>query len=261
MRYGENMVIIKGLILTWDGITNPKPPKEAGKKGVYNVTCLIHPNAPELQEVAQIAQTALNESQWRGQIPHKGHMPTGNPVDPDKFGSKYAQYLSISAVKGGSCPPVVDINGQEMDPILYGPMLYPGCIIDLLVSAYAYDNVNKGIGLSIEGIRIADCTAPRIEGLTGAMTAKEVANAFAGGYGGPSVSHQPSAPATPAYPGIGPPTPAAPPGPPAPGVAPAPARLMTPAAQYSYDQYIGAGWNDAQLIAAGFMVGGIRGPM
>lgn len=37
-------------------------------------------------------------------------------------------------------------------------------------------------------------------------------------------------------------------------LAPPPARQMTAAATATYEQYIGAGWNDAQLIAAGLMV-------
>lgn len=43
--------------------------------------------------------------------------------------------------------------------------------------------------------------------------------------------------------------------PPAAAPAPAPARQMTAAATASYEAYIAAGWNDAQLIANGLMVG------
>jgi len=38
-------------------------------------------------------------------------------------------------------------------------------------------------------------------------------------------------------------------------LAPPPARQMTAAATATYEQYVSAGWNDAQLIAAGLMVG------
>lgn len=63
------------------------------------------------------------------------------------------------------------------------------------------------------------------------------------GYG--AYAAPPAAPAAP----LPPPVPAAPPAPP-----PSPARHMTPAAgATTYEQYIAAGWSDAQLIQAGFM--------
>lgn len=67
----------------------------------------------------------------------------------------------------------------------------------------------------------------------------------------------PTQPAATGYPGNtaapgGPPP--APPTPPAPPPAP-PARQMTATATATYEGYIAAGWTDAQLIAAGYMVG------
>jgi hypothetical protein len=292
-RYGDKHVIARGVIL-WDGVTRPeqKAVEGTGERYLqYSLKVALVASQPEVQEINAIAIIALNESKWKGSMPPGGIWPI-MAIAPSDFEGRLPNHVAFNA-KSRRCPQVFDINKQELAPMTYNSMLYPGAVVDVLLSTYAFDKKSKGIAASLDGILIVDATAPRLP--VGVQV--DAGAAFGGpqgaqgGYTPPPVAPQgyqpPQQPlGTPGYqqPGI----PAQPPvytpppqvnpaavqpapdflNPPGgqPGMAPPPvapptpppasalAHQMTAAAQYTYDQYRQAGWSDEQLRANGLML-------
>ena len=240
MLYGNDKVITGNVVLAWDGLRNPEH-RQSGSIN-YNVTVLIPKDAPEVAELNQIATAALTNSEFRGQLPVNGHWPLNRVADPAKFGPQYNNHLVIGAGSNRGICSIVDVQGNPMDIMAFGPMLYPGCVMKLLVHAYAYNNINKGISFGLDGIQIVDPKAPQLP-VGGGMSQQSVASAFGGTAPAPGMAGSPPAPAAPA-PGMA--------GPPPAPMAP-PANVMTPKATYSYDEYKAAGWSDDQLRAGGLM--------
>lgn len=213
-RYGEKHVIARGVIL-WDGITRPeqKDDGKGGKRTQYSLKVALLQTAPEVAEISAIATDALNaDTTFKGRLPAGGCWPI-LPVDAQDFEGRLPSHVAFNA-KTYRTPQVFDINKQEIAPMIYQNMLYAGCIVDVLVSAFAFSNVSKGIALSLDGIMIVDATAPRLPvggvdaaaafggaplpgGPTPVVTGQYVAPG--GGYQPPVGGYQPSAAAPPVY--------------------------------------------------------------
>jgi hypothetical protein len=268
-RYGDRNVIARGVIL-WDGVTRPEQ-KDDGKGGhrtQFSIKIAMMNTQPEVAEIGAICTDALNASSFKGRMPANGCWPL-LPIDAADFEGKLPNHIAFNA-KTYRTPQVFDINKQEIAPMAYNQMLYPGCMVDVLVSAFAFDNKSKGIALSLDGIMIVDATAPRLPVGVGV----DAAAAFGGGQpvgqaslpgqpvyippptmapAGQMVYTPPVMPTTPAPEYLNPPVPgqAAPPQPPPPV---APVKQMTAlAGGQSYEAFIAAGWNDQQLVANGYM--------
>jgi hypothetical protein len=239
----EGLVLTGAMMIVWDGVTRPETVKNNVPldKPVYSLKLAGNPHAPEVAEINAISQAALVTSQFKGVMPHNGKWPVAT-ADPQLAEGKLAGMVTINPKTRNGAPYVCDANGQQLPPAVYGPMLYPGCLVKALVTAYAFNNESKGITLSLEGIQIVDATAPR---LPIGQTVDAAAAFAAAGAGMPG--------AVPPVPGMAvPPVPGAmpPPAPPAP-----PAKTLTAlAGGASYDQMIAAGWTDATLIQNGYMV-------
>lgn len=278
-RYGDRNVIARGVIM-WDGVTQPeqKDDGKGGKRTQYSIKIALQQGQPEINEINAIATDALNaDTTFKGRLPAGGCWPI-LPVDAQQFEGRLPNHVAFNA-KTYRAPQVYDINNQEMAPMIYGPLLYPGCIVEVLCSAFAFANVSKGIALSLDGIKVIDATAPRLPvggvdagaAFGGAPAPGPQARGYAsgpvgqpvytpppvqGGQSGYTPPPQPVNPAnvTPAPQYMQPPPvpgQAPPPAPPA----PAPAHQMTAlAAGASYESFIAAGWNDAQLVANGYML-------
>jgi hypothetical protein len=265
--FKDDMVRTGNAIVMWDGITRPE--KNDQGKMVHSLKIAMLATAPEVAELQQIATKKLNEGIFKGVMPHKGLWPI-NPCDPTFAEGKLAGYVESNTKTYAGCPQVFDRNGQIMDPMQYNQMLYPGCIVQVLLHAYDYDNVQKGVALGLDGIMIVDATAPRLA-VGGQVDATA---AFAGGSGAPMPgAPMPGAPMPgapmPGAPMPGAPMPGAPmPGAPMPGAPipppPHPAILQPPppagptmtalAAGVTYEAFIAAGWTDATLRANGYIV-------
>jgi hypothetical protein len=279
-RYGDKNVIARGVIL-WDGVTRPelKDDGKGGKRTQYSLKVALLTSQPEVNEVAAICTDALNaDTTFRGKLPPGGCWPL-IPVDPQQFEGRLPQHVAFSC-KTYRTPQVFDINRQEIAPMIYGPMLYPGAIVDVLVSAFAFANVSKGIALSLDGIMIIDATAPRLPvgGVDAGAAFGSAPAPQPAGYsnfadpntptyqppvqpGGPSgyappasqpvyqaPPQQPMAGVQPAPDFLNPPVPPVAPQP------PPPAHVMTAkAAGQTYEAFRQAGWSDEQLIANGYM--------
>ena len=248
MKYQENKVITGVVVLAWDGLRNPEQ-RPSGSTD-YNVSVIMPNTASEIAELTELATKCLNESEFNGVMPAGGNWPLGKVVDAGKFGPTYNAHTSIKAGTPRGIPTIVDTSGNVLDAMTFGPMLYPGCLMQLIVHAFAYNNVQKGVAFGLDAIKIVDATAPALPVASG-MSPGDVVGAF--GNVTPSLAAgaipTPTMAPTVTPPGQGPGAP----GPGAPLVPPTSGPMMTPAAEYSYEQYISAGWTDETLRSNGLM--------
>lgn len=276
MMHGTDCVESGSAVIIWDGITQPEEKQDGvGKYLQYNLKVAVPNTAPELAELQAIAQAALKaDSTFKGQLPPGGNWPL-QPVDPSKFESRLPTHTAFNC-KSRRLPQVFDANGQELSLMVYGAMLYPGAVVQVLVNAYTFNNVSKGVTFGLAGIKIVDATAARLP--VGGVDASAVFGAgavqAAPGFAPPPVGqpapYQPPGPTTGAPPvmtgqyvapagypagGVQPapnflaPPPAAPTAPPAGPVMTAKANGMT------YAQFkANPAWTDELLRSEGYMV-------
>lgn len=245
MQLDDKHVLAEGIIV-WNGVTDPK--KNDQGKMVHSLKIAIRPNTPELAELEALAKGALAaDPTMKGQLPQGGSWPikpgTAGEIDPALVG-----HTSINTKTYAGAPQVYDINGRQLQPHEFGSMLYAGAIVKVITHAYSFTNIQKGVAFGLDGIQIVDAITPKLSIAAGYDASKVFGVATPGAA---PVAAPPIAP-DPGFlngPGVTP----APPAPPAPMAAPGPA--MTPkAAGQTHDQFIAAGWTDAQLIAQGYMI-------
>jgi hypothetical protein len=277
----DKYVIVKNAIVVFDNITRPEETQKGGLK--YAIECAIPNASQELQELQTIGTEELNYGQFRGKFPTGGYWLT-TPVPADKYEGHLPAHHKFKAVTYDTPPEVYDANNNRLDPMQYAGKLYSGCVVDVIVNARSYDNVSKGVGLWLSGIRIINSNAPKLPGC-GGIDAGKMFGAPAGptpptgpgpAMGGPAGPTPPTGPgpvmggpASPMPPGVKPAPdflngpPAAGPGqvggPPAagPGLAlGGPIYTMTPKAQGTREAYLasGTGWTDELLIQHGLMI-------
>lgn len=241
---GNNVRTCSGIVL-WDGITTPDNNDDGSIS--HNLKIAIPENAAEKAELEQLATTTLNNSEFKGVLPVNGNWPL-TAIDVSKLGESAPLMAGRVAIAGKTrrgVPQVFDANGQELNAMQFGQMIYPGAIVELLVHAYAYNNKQKGIGFGLDGIMIVDATAPKLDVGAG-MPASQVAAAFGSPAQGGTVTPPPQQNAA-FVDNAGASTVIAPP--PEAGT-----HVMTVKAQgMTYDAAIGAGWTDESLIANGMM--------
>ncbi len=152
-------VTIPGTVV-WDGITNP----ETNDSGKLRHSCKIafHPQIPEGNEALGLATAELQSSEWKGVLPPGARFAIAN-VQPNELMNLFPGFNVMNAGTYNGAPQVYDINGQELNSMQYGQLLYPGAQVELLVHFFAYNNKSKGIAASLDGIKILDATAPRLQ--------------------------------------------------------------------------------------------------
>jgi hypothetical protein len=266
--HGADCVISGLAVILWDGITQPEQKTDAkGQYTQYNLKVAVPNTAPELAELQAIAQAALKaDSTFKGQLPPGGNWPLV-PVDPQAFESRLPAHTAFNC-KSRRLPQVFDANGQELNQMVYGPQLYPGAVVQVLVNAYTFNNVSKGVTFGLAGIKIVDATAARLP--VGGVDASAVFGAGAGSTPPPvgqPAPYQPPPVMTGQY--------VAPAGYPAGGVQPAPNFLAPPpvavgavppppaagpvmtakANGMTYDQFkANPAWTDELLRSEGYML-------
>ena len=254
MYHDEKHVKTGDAVVVWDGVTRPS--KNDQDRLVHSLKIALLPGAPELAELEAIAKAALAaDPTMKGNLPAGGHWPitlgAAGDIDPALAG-----HTAINAKTYNGAPQVYDANGRQLDATQYGPLLYAGAIVKVILSAYAYTNIQKGVAFSLDGFQIIDATTPKLS----------IASGFdaTGAFGAAPVAPIPPGAAAPAppvaphtgflHPGGVPPVPGAAPVPPAPLAVPV--KTMTAkAAGKTYDEFIAAGWTSDQLIAQGYMAG------
>jgi len=245
-----NESIVTGVgIVIWDGVTRP----ETKNDGAVVHSLKIALSVADGQNVSRIAQTALNECpNFKGVLP-QGAFNAVSPVKPGEIDPAVQGMLVINAKTWIGAPNVHDISGKQLTPIEYGSSLYPGAKVRVLVYARTYNNVSKGVGLTLQGVQIVDAKAPKLSIAQGTDTVAAFANAPLHGQvvTAPAPAQTPPPPAMDFVEGPASPPPPAPVEVITPG---APGHQMAKAATTSYAAYISAGWTDAQLIAKSLMV-------
>jgi hypothetical protein len=211
-RFDENHVKISGCTIVWDGITRPDKNQDGTPK--YTLKVVVDPNNRDLVDFHQLAQETLQQSQFKGVLPAGGRMPIG-VAEASEFNGLFPGHCVISA-KTKFMPDVYDENGQALDPMQYGGLLYPGQRVDVLLHCYEYNAAgNRGVSAGLDAFAIiASAQAPKLEIGGGRM---DTSGAFGGGqtpqgYGPPPQPPQGYGPPPGTPQGYGPPPPAQAPG-------------------------------------------------
>ena len=147
-QYDEKHVKICGGLVVWDGITRPETLDDnSGQK--WNVKLVIPPTSPDVSLFDQLARAELMNSEYKGALPNGGLWPI-SPTKPGEFGGGFDNWAVINCTTYKS-PDVYDENGQLLQPMQYGQLMYPGQRIDVLVHCKAYNNKSKGIACCCAG--------------------------------------------------------------------------------------------------------------
>lgn len=235
--FDKDHVMIQGATVVWDGITRPDQAPDGSPK--YSLKIVVPPQCTDLPDFNTLANQKLQESEFKGTLPAGGRMPVGT-AGANEFNGMFTGWTVLNC-NSRRVPDVYDENGQQLQPMQYGPLLYGGQRVNVLVHCYAYNNAgNRGIACGLDGFSIiTSAQAPR-QDFGGSSV--DTAAAFGGGGGGGA----PAAAAAPAPQQAHGMVPGAPPAPPA-AAAPPPAAAPEP--KYTYN---GAVYTAAQLKAGGW---------
>lgn len=250
----SHVISCNGTII-WEAVTKPDINETTGNKS-WNLRVAIDPNSPEHAELVELKNRALKNSSKPNVNPRTPGNDPISPIDQAKFPELPAHFVCFSAGTIQGAPPVYNLEGAELQPMSYGPQLYNGAIVRLLVHAYAYDNKQKGINYGLDGVQIVDSTVPRLAIGAAGLSKDAVKSAF-GGASAPAAQTPPPAPQTAST------TPPPPPhtsymGETAPPPPPAPAAVFPPAGWWPHPQAPGSFYNaqnevltEAQLRSRG----------
>ena len=115
----------------------------------YSVVALF-PKSADLTELQKIVMEALNEK-WPDPSKRPANLKNpfrdGDAEKPDMDG--YAGHVFVT-LSSQDRPGVVD---QNVQPIMSEEDFYAGCYAIATVTAYPYDNVNKGVALGLQNIK------------------------------------------------------------------------------------------------------------
>ena len=188
--HDDSHVITCDGVVIWEAITKPDINESSGNQS-WNLRIAVMPNAPEVAELEQLRQKALRDSNKKGvSVANPGNNPI-SAIDAEKFPELPGRVcFSAGTIQGA--PPVMDANGAELAPLSYGPKLYNGTVVRLLVHAYAYENKQRGINFGLDGVQIIDGNAPRLS-IGAARMAKDAVKAAFGGVAAPSAAPAPGA--------------------------------------------------------------------
>jgi hypothetical protein len=245
---GKSVVTCDAVIL-WDGITRPETDTYDGVPA-YNIKVALPQNAAEVTELETLCNTTLQHSEFKGAMPQGGNWPIAS-LDLAKFPADAARLTGMVGVNAKSkyVPQVYDANGQVLQPMQYGQMLYPGAVVRVLVGCYAFNNKSKGLAFSLDGIMIVDAVnAPKLS-VGGGMTESEKRNAFFGGASAPTTAPSAAPTMTPpsAAPSVQPAHDILTPPPSAPAAPAVVMRTASDGKQYSEDTMRGWGWTEQQI--------------
>lgn len=152
-------VLTCNAIVIWDGLTKPDV-KDDGTK-TWNLRVAIPANSPELVELEALRQIGLKNSKKPNvTVANPGNNPVGD-IEAAKF-PELPGYKCFSASTTLGAPEVFNLDGAVLNPMTYGPQIYNGTVVRLLLDSYAYDNKQRGINFGLQGVQIIDATAPRL---------------------------------------------------------------------------------------------------
>lgn len=183
----EHVMTMNGVVI-WDGLTKPDTNESDGSLS-WNLRIAVDPNAPEIAELNALVAETLRTSNKKGVNPQTpGNHPI-SAIDVSKFPELPGRVCFSAGTRQGQ-PPVYDVNGAQLNPMTFGPMIYNGAIVQLLVHAYPYENKQKGVNFGIDGVRIIDATAPKLSIGAAGMAVDKVSAIMAAAMGGGAVQQQ-----------------------------------------------------------------------
>ncbi len=189
----EHVMTMNGVVI-WDGLTKPDTNESDGSLS-WNLRIAVDPNAPEIAELNALVAETLRTSNKKGVNPQTpGNHPI-SAIDVSKFPELPGRVCFSAGTRQGQ-PPVYDVNGAQLNPMTFGPMIYNGAIVQLLVHAYPYENKQKGVNFGIDGVRIIDATAPKLSIGAAGMAVDKVTAIMAAAMGGAVQQQQQQAPVT-----------------------------------------------------------------
>lgn len=193
MWVNEGKSVLTGnAVIIWNGLT--KPDTVTSEKGDYlswNLRVAMLAHAPEHVELQELVKIGLKNSIKKNvSVASPGNNPVSD-IDLAKF-PELPGHKVFSASTTTGAPEVYDVHGNLLSPMEYGPLIYNGCVVRLMVDSYAYDTKQKGINFGMQGVQIIDATAPRLSiGASGPASAV-VRAAFTGAaVGAPSAPPAP----------------------------------------------------------------------
>lgn len=243
-QFDENNIMIEGAVVVWEGLKNPAR-KDDGSPS-YELGIVIPPNSPDKILLEQLAGRSLQFSKWRGVMPNGGNWPM-KVVEASDLDGLFTGWIKMS-VKTKHAPQCFNETGDVIaEPMRWGPTLFTGQKVDVLVNAYEYDNKQKGIAFGLQGfcpLVSAGAQAISIGGGGGANAA--AAFGARAGQSQQQPQHQAAAAANPYAQ-----KPQAAAANPYAQAKPAPGVEMLPGAPVTYEQAIADGHTEAQLVEWG----------
>jgi len=160
-RLDDTHVLIKDCFIVWDAITSPDPVPNDPTAKSYAVKVVVAANSPDVAELDGLAKSALAAHPvFKGVLPSGGRYAIDR-VDPNEYEGLFPNHVVVNC-KSRRAPDIRDENGRQLDPMQYGPMIYAGQCIDVVVHAYAYNTASKGVCAGLDGFVIrASANAPR----------------------------------------------------------------------------------------------------
>ena len=190
-KLDDTHVQLKRGIIVWDAITRPDPVPNDPTAKSYAVKIVVDNRDPDVALLNQMATTVLAAHPvFKGVLPAGGRWAI-TPVNPTDYDGLFPNHVEINC-KSRRPPDIRDENGRQLDPMQYGPLMFTGQNIDVVVHTYAYNTASKGVAAGLDGLIIN-------------QSAQATPHNFGGGgynmsslqYGG--VPAQPQQPAQPGY--------------------------------------------------------------
>jgi hypothetical protein len=229
-------------VIVWDGVTRPEADKQDATRLVHSMRVAMQPGSPEIAELTALAQKALNEdSVFKGVMPPGGNWPV-NTAGVDEIDASVNGFTVINAKTRQGAPQVFDASGKLLDPMQYGAMLYPGAVVQLLLHAYSFNNVSKGVAFGLDGIKIIDATTPKLAISGGIDAAKYLGGAAAAPAAAGGAAPPPPADVAPAPDFLNPPPP------------PAEPVMTAKAGGATYQSFIAQGWTEDTMRQNGYII-------
>ena len=143
-------VQVNDCTVVWDAITRPEV--NDGGNTRWGLKVVIHPNNPDLALIQQLANSELQNSEFKGVLPNGGIMPICTAAATE-FNGLFTGFAVVNA-STFKMPNVHEEGGAIMQPMQYGNLLYSGQSVNIIVNASAYNNKSKGVALRLDGFQI-----------------------------------------------------------------------------------------------------------
>ncbi len=136
--------------------------------GKFVIRAAFPPGHPDVALMEQLGQSALQQSEFRGQMPAGGNW-FSKVLGPEDYDGMFNGWTAIKFTSK-FCQ-IYDENGGTIPNMQWAQSVFPGQKVNVVADAWTYNNVQKGVGAGMDGVQVvASAGAQRL--------------AFSGGGGG-----------------------------------------------------------------------------